>query len=196
MEDKNINFKVYNSSERIKLFANELNDISNPKLQEFAIRLLLNAPDYFFTIPASSTGKYHPPFSQGTGGLVRHTRCVIFFAKCNAESFDFIQKDIDLIIISALVHDILKQGKDKQSKYTVWEHPELASSYVMKQQKLYPHLINIEDAEQIQKRFYVIWENGNMMRNLSKIENHSQCLIIYLNLLCNLLIIWQAEKSC
>ena len=47
MEDKNINFKVYNSSERIKLFANELNDISNPKLQEFAIRLLLNAPDYF-----------------------------------------------------------------------------------------------------------------------------------------------------
>lgn len=151
MEDKNISFKVYDSFERIKLFANELNDISDTKLQEFAIRLLLNAPDYFFTIPASSTGKYHPPFSQGTGGLVRHTKCVIFFAKCNAESFDFIQKDIDLIIISALIHDILKQGKDKQSKYTVWEHPELASSYVLEHQKLYPHLINIEDAEQISK---------------------------------------------
>lgn len=135
--------------DKIKFFVNEINDIQDIKLQEFAIRLILGAPDYFFTIPASSTGKYHPSFAQETGGLVKHTRCVVFFAKCNAESFNFVQKDVDLIIIAALSHDIFKQGKDKQSKYTVWEHPELAFSYVLEQQKLYPHLISIEDAEKI-----------------------------------------------
>ena len=34
-------------------------------------------PDYFFKVAASSTGKYHPAFSLGDGGLLRHTKVAI-----------------------------------------------------------------------------------------------------------------------
>ena len=30
-------------------------------------------PDYFWVMPASSTGKYHPDQDAGVGGLVRHS---------------------------------------------------------------------------------------------------------------------------
>ena len=71
---------------RLKLFKNELNDIQDNNLRQFAIQLLTNAPDYFFTIPASSSGKNHPYFARENNGLVKHTRCVVFFAECNAEN--------------------------------------------------------------------------------------------------------------
>ena len=106
-----------NTNERLTLFANELNDIQDNNLRQFAIQLLVNAPDYFFTIPASSTGQNHPYFAREIGGLVKHTRCVI----------------------------IKKQGNDA-SGYTVWEHPELAHNYILDMQKSYPDLISVEDA--------------------------------------------------
>ena len=78
-----------NTNERLTMFANELNDIQDNNLRHFAIQLLINAPDYFFTIPASSSGKNHPYFAREIGGLVKHTRCVIFYTECYANSFNF-----------------------------------------------------------------------------------------------------------
>ena len=114
--------------DKLKLFANEFKYISNENLRNFAEELIANANDYFFVVPASSSGKYHPQFDLGDGGLVRHTRCVAFYAKCIAESREMNQEETDLLIISALAHDIKKQGEN--SKYTVHEHPTLASDYV------------------------------------------------------------------
>lgn len=131
---------------RLQLFANELNDIKDAKLQAFAVKLLTNAPDYFFTVPASSSGKYHPYFAREVGGLVKHTRCVIFYAECNAESFNFDSHIKDLAIIAALAHDIKKQGNNNTGSHTVWEHPELAYNYVLEMQKTNSHLISVEDA--------------------------------------------------
>ena len=34
----------------------------------------------FWTMPASTSGKYHPAHSLGQGGLIRHTRAVVLFA--------------------------------------------------------------------------------------------------------------------
>lgn len=133
--------------EKLNLFKNELNDIKNDNLREFACHLILNAPEYFFTVPASSSNKYHPYFANEVGGLVKHTRCVIFFAECNAESFNFNEHQKDLIIIAALAHDIKKQGNDNVGRYTVHEHPELASSYIMDMQKNFHHLISVDDAQ-------------------------------------------------
>lgn len=135
------------AQQRLQLFANEINDIKNDLLREFAIQLLLNAPQYFFIVPASSSGKYHPYFAREEGGLVKHTRCVVFYAECNAESFNLNEHDKDLIIISALVHDIKKQGNGDNGKYTVWEHPELAHDFVLEMQTKYPHLISTDDAQ-------------------------------------------------
>lgn len=135
-----------NINERLSLFANELNDIQDNNLRQFAVQLLVNAPEYFFTVPASSSGKYHPYFAREVGGLVKHTRCVIFYAECNAESFNFDSHIKDLTIIAALAHDIKKQGNNNTGSHTVWEHPELAYNYVLEMQKTNSHLISVEDA--------------------------------------------------
>ena len=135
-------------NERLLLFANELNDIQDVNLQQFAMKLLSQAPDYFFTVPASSSGKYHPYFAREVGGLVKHTRCVIFYAECNAESFNFDSHTKDLAIIAALSHDMKKQGNGN-GKHTVWEHPELAYNFILDTQRLFPQLISVEDATMI-----------------------------------------------
>lgn len=111
------------------MFINEIGDIKDSNLKVFATELIASAPDYFFIVPASSSGKYHPPFDLGEGGLVRHTRCVAFIAKSVAESYCYNDRDTDMLIVAALAHDIQKQGSG-DSKHTVWEHPELAMKYV------------------------------------------------------------------
>ena len=116
-------------NDRLKLFANEIGDIKDTKLKTLATELIANADDYFFTVAASSSGKYHPQFDLGVGGLVRHTRCVAFFAKSLAESYCFSDNDKDALIVAAIAHDIKKQGDGKGS-HTVWEHPTLASNYI------------------------------------------------------------------
>lgn len=115
-------------SEKLKLFVNEFNLIKNANFRKFAEEVIANADDYFFVVPASSSGKYHPQFSLGDGGLVRHTRCVANFAKWISESLCMSEDDSDLLIIAALAHDIKKQGNG--TKYTVHEHPLLASDYI------------------------------------------------------------------
>lgn len=114
--------------EKIKLFINEINDIKGDNARKFSEELIGNADDYFFSVPASSSGKYHPQFDLGLGGLVRHTRCVTFFAEAMAESLDFDDDTTDLLIIAALAHDIRKQGDN--TGHTVREHPILASKYI------------------------------------------------------------------
>ena len=61
-------------------FMQEINYIKNEKYRENAKILIEGLPDYFFSVPASSTGKYHPKFSSGDGGLVRHTKAAVRIA--------------------------------------------------------------------------------------------------------------------
>ncbi len=66
--------------DKIKFLANEISDISDGKVKEFAKKMVEEADDYFFIVPASSSGKYHPSFDLGDGGLVRLTRCVVYYS--------------------------------------------------------------------------------------------------------------------
>ena len=63
--------------DRLEIFKTELNYIKNPKIKEFTEKVLLEVPDYFFQIGASSTGKYHPSYTLGEGGLVNHTKAAV-----------------------------------------------------------------------------------------------------------------------
>lgn len=66
--------------EKISVFNTEYNYIRNEKYRD-NIKILVNLlPDYFFEVAASSTGKYHPSFSLGEGGLVRHTKVAVKIA--------------------------------------------------------------------------------------------------------------------
>jgi hypothetical protein len=77
-----------NRADKLAMFSKEIESIVDDNLRKLAIEIIACADDYFFTIPASSTGKNHPPFSLGEGGLVRHTKCVVYMVECLCESFN------------------------------------------------------------------------------------------------------------
>ena len=119
--------------DKISVFENEYAYIKNEKYRE-NLKIMVNLlPDYFFTVPASSTGKYHPSFSLGDGGLMRHTKAAVRIAHELLENktiggiFSSDQKD--LMIFALLIHDGLKSGIKKE-QYTRFDHPLLASNYV------------------------------------------------------------------
>jgi hypothetical protein len=118
-------------NDKTALFIKEINSINDKNLKKLATEIIARADDYFFTIPASATGKNHPPFSLGKGGLVRHTKCVVYMVKCLCESFNIDEYKRDMLIVAALAHDIKKQGDTPNGLgYTVHEHPLLAARYV------------------------------------------------------------------
>ncbi len=118
---------------KIETFKKELNYIKNNKYKEEAKKLIELLPDYFFEIPASSTGKYHPNFAQGEGGLVRHTKVAVRMcyelANNNSIGYSFTSDEKDLMIIALIMHDGLKSGLPKE-KYTRVDHPLLAANLI------------------------------------------------------------------
>lgn len=47
------------------IFNRYINEIGDPKIQEIVEECLQKCPKEFYTMPASTTGKYHPPFALG-----------------------------------------------------------------------------------------------------------------------------------
>lgn len=118
---------------KVDVFNKEYSYIKNPKYKE-NIKILVNLlPDYFFEVAASSTGKYHPAFSLGEGGLVRHTKVAVRMAyeMFNDESItkSFNQDEKDMMIMALILHDGLKHGLEK-SEYVKFEHPILICNYI------------------------------------------------------------------
>lgn len=116
-----------------EIFNKEYTYIKNPKYQK-NIKILVDLlPDYFFKVAASSTGKYHPSFALGEGGLVRHTKVAVYMAHelLNDESIGdvFTEDEKDLMIMALIVHDGLKHGKEK-SEYVVFDHPLQVSLFI------------------------------------------------------------------
>ena len=116
-----------------EVFKKELSYIKNSKYVLCAKKAIELLPDYFFEIPASSTGKYHPAFAQGDGGLVRHTKVAVRMcyelSNNNSIGYSFNSDEKDLMIIALILHDGLKSGNPKE-KYTRADHPLLAASLV------------------------------------------------------------------
>ena len=119
---------------KIEYFKKEINYIKDKDLKK-DLKILINLlPDYFFEVPASSTGKYHPKFALGKGGLVRHTKVAVRLAyellNNNTIGCKFTERDKDLILIALTLHDGLKSGLE-HDKYTKFDHPLLISKYIM-----------------------------------------------------------------
>lgn len=114
-------------------FIKEIGYIRNPKYKENANILLDLLPDYFYEVAASSTGKYHPSYTLGDGGLVRHVKSAVRIAHELLENpvtgGKFTAEEKDLIIIALLLHDGLKHGMPN-NQYTQADHPLLASNFI------------------------------------------------------------------
>ena len=110
----------------IKYFERELNLIVDEELR-MAVKSYLEeaTPDYFWTIGASSSGKYHPSFSQGTGGLVRHTKAVVMFAEelLRMSSYAYMREEYkDYVIAACILHDTCKYGINEYDKKEYKNH--------------------------------------------------------------------------
>lgn len=118
---------------RKELLTDELKYIKSNRIKNNAEIMLELLPDYFFTIPASSTGKYHPNYALGEGGLVRHTKAAMKIANellyNNSSITTFSDTEKDLILFILLIHDGLKLGFSKET-YTRFDHPILISDYL------------------------------------------------------------------
>ncbi len=116
-------------------FQVELNYISDKRLKDSTKVLVRELPDYFFLVAASSTGKYHPAFSLGEGGLLRHTKVAVKIAKSLFDNpifgSKYTKKEQDMMIISLILHDGIKHGIP-EDKYTKADHPLLAVEFIEK----------------------------------------------------------------
>lgn len=113
------------------IFNGYLQDFTNFYAKSIVEQALKQCPPKFYVMPASSSGKYHPEFALGEGGLVRHTLAATYIAKelLNLEMFATLKESSDIIIAALILHDCVKQGKDP-SDHTVFDHPEQASYLV------------------------------------------------------------------
>lgn len=117
------------AQEKIETFKEELQLIDNEKVRNNVIHILSVTDDYFYHIPASSTGKYHPDFALGEGGLIRHTKAAVKIADCmlNLVMFSALKGDRDYIIAALILH-CKKNGDGEQ--YTRADHPILAANFI------------------------------------------------------------------
>lgn len=120
---------------RSEIFKSILAKIKSERVRSLAIYALEASDEYFWKVPASSTGKYHPKTSLGEMGLVRHTYtlCSILEQLFEIELFEMSEFEQDLCRLAGLVHDIKKHGEhvdDTKKSYTVHEHPLLAADYL------------------------------------------------------------------
>ena len=129
------------------VFNVELSKFEHENVRISAETILNMIPDYFYEIPASSSGKYHPEFSLGEGGLVRHVKVAmrILEEMFRDEAFGVYDSYTkDLIRMALIIHDGFKSGITNCG-HTCSEHPVLMSKFILdNQNKL---LISPEDAK-------------------------------------------------
>lgn len=125
MEDK---------KELLKEYFDSVQDESVKKFMEQCIETI---PEYWFVVPASSTGKHHPNYALGEGGLMRHTIALLRFfnrlMRNNMYGRVFTDREMDLLRVACLMHDTRKSGSDEEfavNKYTKFNHPILAADTV------------------------------------------------------------------
>lgn len=110
----------------IKHFEREIDLIINEDLR-MAVKSYMEdcTPEYFWTDGASSSGKYHPKFAQGIGGLVRHTKAVVMFAEelLRMSSYAYMKPEYkDYVIAACILHDTQKYGIGEFNKQEYKNH--------------------------------------------------------------------------
>jgi hypothetical protein len=111
------------------------NYIKNPETRGVVTKFLdEKVPQYFRTIPASSSGKYHPAYTLGDGGLVRHTIAAVKIAHylmsvdCAGQVLGLTQDDKDNVIAALILHDTFKRGTTAEGNVAAYEDHEILAA--------------------------------------------------------------------
>lgn len=133
---------------KVEIFSVEINYIKNADLKESLKLIVDKLPDYFFYEAASSTGKYHPKYALGDGGLLRHSKAA---TKIGLELLNnpligskYSPREKDMLLLSLLVHDGLKRGLTEE-KYTRVDHPILMANFILDNYQTFK--LNLEDVK-------------------------------------------------
>ena len=166
--------------EREEMFLDELSYISDENLGDCLLNIINMLPDYWFSEPASSTGKYHPEYALGDGGLLRHSKAAMrigYELLSNPAIGDkYTDREKDLMLMALLIHDGLKLGIPKE-KYTRFDHPILMGSFILdNKDKIGLSLKDAEFMDEVIKTHMGPWTsdyNGNevLERPRTKYQN-------------------------
>jgi len=150
---------------KIKYFKKEIGYIKDDSKKR-DIEILINLlPDYFFSIPMGESDGDYPKYGLTKNGLVKYTKVAVRMAIDMFETVNnFTDNDKDLIIMSILMHDGLKNGII-DSENTKIEHPLLVSELIMKNASKLE--MNIDD---VRKMCMMIESHMGCLSKKSKIE--------------------------
>lgn len=140
------------NEQKITLFEKEIDYIEIENIKDFFKQAITLVPDYFFEVPASSSGKFHSVLECGYGGLVYHTKAIAKVANylVNLQQYKNKLNEIekDCVICAALLHDCLKHGAENKTGFSVHQHPVLAADFVRGDIRL-DNIVNQETREVI-----------------------------------------------
>lgn len=98
----------------------------NQKIMELVNEYFDKIPNYFYKVPASSTGKYHPSFDHGDGGLLRHTQmtCEMMLEFQRIDKYKHL--NFFDMMVACILHDTFKNGYVDNNR-TVAAHASIAA---------------------------------------------------------------------
>ena len=125
----------------------EINSIEHDYLWNAVESYVRNYEDIIKRLPATTSGKYHPPEERGPGGHLLHIRrmCKIILGGLD-KHFGLTQRERDLLITGVIFHDasiIITSIEDEHGKYHKDEekfnnwHADLSWSMVEEHFKLF-----------------------------------------------------------
>ena len=111
----------------------EIDLIQHEDIRQLVRATLDAAPACFWTMPAATTGKYHPAISLGEGGLVRHTRAVVRIAEhlLDMQGIYPEERQYSIALAACILHDCCKKWDTE--KYTAFAHPRRAAELIATQ---------------------------------------------------------------
>ena len=118
-------------------FEDVIGIMENDDLKCFALDIIKIIPDYFYHVGASSSGKYHPQYALGEGGLYRHTLALVrilnYFFEIECMKNNYTTRERDLLRIAGMMHDSFKSGTQadyESNHHTKFEHPLIAADKI------------------------------------------------------------------
>ena len=127
--------KLYKKSKE-KVFEKTLALIKDEEKRDWVRKVLKTFPEYFWTQPAATTGKYHPVCVNVKSGLLIHTKRVVWFVIKFMHAFKYMENNqvlnitvYDNIFAACILHDGFKGGKGYTNYLTYTDHPILVEKF-------------------------------------------------------------------
>jgi hypothetical protein len=111
----------------IERFSEELKLIKNLRVKQLVYQCLEKAPDYFWVVPSSSSGKHPPKDEFVEGGKVIHVKRTVKIGNYLCECLSITGIERDCVIAALIMHDLVSRGYPNDEGHTVDGHGYLWS---------------------------------------------------------------------